>query len=96
MSHMNVKSFTNSSECCVFGFLTWCHRNWITIAERISGVSVEAGTYRYVIEHCALSIGTTRTWTRVSALFSHASLTRGTIGVDRTFWSTVWWTANVS
>ena len=73
--HTYFKRFTISTECYAFYFLTWCHGSRVTVAEGISGVSAEAGTYRNMIEHRALRVGTTGSRTRIPALFSHAGLT---------------------
>ena len=93
--HTYFKRFTISTECYAFYFLTWCHGSRVTVAEGISGVSAEAGTYRNMIEHRALRVGTTGSRTRIPALFSHAGLTWWTVRVYCTFWTTVWWTSNV-
>ena len=78
-----------------FNFLTWLNWSGVAVTERISRVSFEAGTYRNVIEYSALSIRSTRTWARVSAFCSHASLTRRTIWIHCTLWTTVWRTSNI-
>lgn len=74
--------------------LTW-RWSWITITERIPGVTFDAATDWNVIHHITLSEQATGAWTGVPALLSHASLTRRTVGVHCALWSTAGRTANV-
>jgi hypothetical protein len=63
----------------------------ITSSEWISHVSLNASAHGNVVEDVALGILSTRARARVSALFSHASLITGTLGVDNTLRTAVWW-----
>lgn len=69
---------------------------WITATERISGITLDTSAHWSMINHCALSTYTTRTWTRISALLSDASSTARTIRIYGTFRFAVWRTTNVS
>lgn len=48
-----------------------------------------------MVENRAACVHAARAWAWISALFSHASFVACTIGIDRTFWSTIWRYANI-
>jgi hypothetical protein len=66
---------------------------WSRIASSkwISHVSLNASAHGNVVEDIALGILAARARARVSALFSHASLITGALGVDNTLRATVRW-----
>lgn len=67
----------------------------IALTERIASVPFDTRAHGDVVEHCTLSIETARTWTRVFAPFSDTCLVTGTLGINRTLWPAIWWTATI-
>ena len=65
----------------------------VASAEGISLITLVADTNRHVVPDPAVGIDATQSRTRILTLSVDAGLVRGTVRVDHTFWSAVWWRA---
>lgn len=80
-----------------FKNLTWILRwSWYAVCERVTGKSFWASATRYVIHDRTSCRESTRSWARVSTLLIYTSRVTGTIWINCTFWSTIWWYSNES
>lgn len=73
----------------------WLTRNNAASSKRISTVAWCATAQRFVSYYSAFGINSTRSKTRIAALFINASQIHGTFRVYRTFGSTAWRTTHV-
>lgn len=80
----------------LLGFWRWWWWNSSTSWEWVPGVANFAVANWIMVHHSTLSAKPTRAGTRIYALFMLAGAVQGTVRVVHTFWSTVWWWADVS
>lgn len=101
----NASAWTNTIALCAFGIRTarrwfaWIYRFvWPNNAlhKWISSIWWRANTWYSVTDDMAFSICPARAGARIYTFVIDAGLLRWTIGIDNTFWSTIWWSANVA